>query len=126
MNTLETENAVKIIEEFGGLKFISSDERENWTLTLVEFLDSPSRIQNMSEFGLNKNLVSFATAHNNHIDLFVDENNKFYQLDNVVSENLYEYKGLNFEYMMRELLCLEKENNFCKIENPRTNKLQKP
>jgi hypothetical protein len=114
----EIESAVKIIEEFGGLKFISPEKRENWTLTLVEFLYSPGRIQNMNEYGLDKNLVCFATAHNDHIDLFVDENNKFYQLDNVVSENLYEYKGLNFEHMMRELLKLVKDDNFHKIENP--------
>jgi len=120
-NTPEIENAVKIIEEFGGLKFISPEKRENWTLTLVEFLDVPCRIQNMTEYGLNKNLVCFATAHNDHIDLFVDENNKFYQLDNVVSEHLYEYKGLDFEHMMRQLLQLDEEDNFEKL-----GKLNKP
>lgn len=116
--TPEIKNAVTIIEEFGGLKFISPEKRDNWTLTLVEFLDSPGEIENMKEYGLDKNLVCFAMAHNDHINLFVDENNKFYQLDNVVSENIYEYKGLDFEHMMRELLCLEKEDNFRKIENP--------
>jgi len=116
--TPEIKNAVTIIEEFGGLKFISPEKRENWTLTLVEFLDSPGEIQNMKEYGLNKNLVCFAMAHNDHINLFVDENNKYYQLDNVVSENLYEYKGLNFEHMMKQILQLEKDDNFHKIENP--------
>jgi hypothetical protein len=72
----------------------------------------------MKEYGLNKNLVCFAMAHNDHINLFVDDNNKYYQLDNVVSENLYEYRGLNFEHMMRQLLQLDKDDNFHKIENP--------
>ena len=120
-NTPEIKNAVKIIEEFGGLKFISSEKRENWTLTLVEFLEVPSRGQNMNDYGLNKNLVCFATAHNDHIDLFVDENNKFYQLDNVVSENLYEYKGHNFEHMMRQLLQLDEEDNFEIVGKLKTN-----
>lgn len=116
--TSEIKNAVTIIEEFGGLKFISPEKWENWTLTLVEFLEYPGEIQNMKEYGLNKNLVCFANAHNDHINLFVDENNKYYQLDNVVSENLYEYRGLNFEHMMRQLLQLDKDDNFHKIENP--------
>lgn len=116
--TPEIKNAVAIIEEFGGLKFISPEKRDDWTLTLVEFLNAPGKVQNMKEYGLNKNLVSFATAHNDHIDLFVDENNKYYQLDNVISENLFEYRGQNFEQMMRELLLLEKDDNFHKIENP--------
>lgn len=116
--TPEIRNAVTIIEEFGGLKFISPEKRENWTLTLVEFLDYPGEIKNMKEYGLNKNLVCFAMAHNDHINLFVDDNNKYYQLDNVVSENLYEYRGLNFEHMMRQLLQLDKDDNFHKIENP--------
>jgi len=116
--TPEIKNAVTIIEEFGGLKFISTEKSDNWTLTLLEFLDSPGEIQNMKEYGLNKNLVCFAMAHNDHINLFVDENNKYYQLDNVVSENLYQYRGLNFEHMMRQLLQLEKDDNFHKIENP--------
>lgn len=110
--TPEVKNAVRIIEEFGGLKFLSPEQRDNWTFTLVEFLNSPGKIQNMQKYGLNKNLVSFATAHNNHIDLFVDENKQYYLLDNVVSKNLYEYRGQNFEHMMRELLQMEKEDNF--------------
>lgn len=116
--TPEIKNAVAIIEEFGGLKFISTEKKNNWTFTFVEFLDSPGETQNMKEYGVNKNLVCFATAHNSHVTLFVDENNKYYQLDNVISENLYEYRGLNFEDMMRELLEIVKIDNFHKIENP--------
>lgn len=116
--TPEIKNAVSIIEEFGGLKFISPEKKDNWTLTLVEFLESPGKPKNMKELGLNKNLVCFATAQNNYIELFVDENNKYYQLDNVVSENLYEYNGLDLEHMMKELLLLDEECNFHKIENP--------
>jgi len=89
---------------------------ENWTLTLVEFFNAPYRPENMKKYGLNKNLVCFALAHNAHIYLFVDDNNRFYQLDNVVGEYLYEYKGLNFEQMMRELLEFDKEDNFLKIK----------
>lgn len=40
-NTPEVQNAYEIIEEFGGLKFISPYKRENWSLTLVEFLLEP-------------------------------------------------------------------------------------
>lgn len=115
--TTEIKNAVTIIEEFGGLKFVSPEKRENWTLTLVEFLEYPGEIKNMKKYGVNKNLVCFAKAHNDHINLFVDENNNFYQLDNVVSENIYEYRGQNFEHMMRQLLLLEEDDNFHKIEN---------
>ena len=122
--TSEIKNAVTIIEEFGGLKFISKNRRDNLTFTFVEFLDSPGDIQNMKEYGVNKNLVCFATAHNSHVELFVDENNKYYQLDNVVSENLYEYRGLNFEDMMRELLEIVKVDNFHKIENPHVETLR--
>lgn len=116
--TPEIKNAVKIIEEFGGLKFTSSEKKVNCTTTYVEFLDSLGEVRNMKEFGLDKNLVNFATALNDHINLFVDENNQFYQLDKVVCEHLYEYRGQNFENMMREFLQLEKNNNFYKIENP--------
>lgn len=115
-NSPEMKHAEKIIEEFGGLKFTHPERKENWTLTLVEFLEAPGRIENMSKYGLNKNLVCFAEAHNGHIDLFVDEFNNYYQLDNVVAENLYRYDGPNFEQMMRELLELEKADNFNIIE----------
>ncbi|MCE7991767.1 MAG: hypothetical protein HEP71_07300 [Roseivirga sp.] len=111
-NTPEIQNAIQIIKEFGGLKFISSYRRDNWTLTLVEFLKAPHGITNMSKYGLDKTLVCFATAHNDHTCLFVDSDNKFYQLDNVVNQNLYEYKGSDFEHMMRQLLELDKEDNF--------------
>jgi len=111
-NTPEIQNASEIIEKFGGLKFISPDKRENWSLTLVEFLKVPYVGCDMSKYGFNKKLACFATAHNDHIDLFVDADNKFYQLDNVVSENLYEFKGQNFYQMMRQLLELNDEDNF--------------
>lgn len=111
-NTPEFKNAVKILNEFGGLKFVSPERRENWTLTIVEFFEAPAGIQNMKEYGLNKNLVCFASVHNSHAYLFVDENNKFYQLDIVVSENLYKFKGLDFKHMMRQLLQLENNDNF--------------
>ncbi len=35
-NRPEIQNALKIIEEFGGLKFISPFKRKDWVLTLVE------------------------------------------------------------------------------------------
>ncbi|GAB5530004.1 MAG: hypothetical protein Roseis3KO_17810 [Roseivirga sp.] len=119
-NTPEMKNAVKIIEEFGGLKFVSPDKRENWTPTLVEFLEVPIKVRKMIEYGLNKNLVCFATAHNDHINLFVDEDNQFYQLDNVVAENLYQYKGHDFEQMMRQLLRLNEEDKFEIVGRKRT------
>lgn len=111
-NTPEIENALKIIEEFGGLKFISPEKVGNWTLTLVEFLEAPCSAQSMIQYGLCKNLVCFATTHNDHSALFVDDSNKFYQLDDVIGEDLYKYKGLNFEHMMMELLQLEVKDNF--------------
>ena len=114
-NTQEIKNAYEIIAEFGGLKFKSSDKKENCSLTLVEFLNEPYTSLDMSNYGLNKKLTCFATAHNDHIDLYVDADNNFYQLDNVVSEDLYKFKGQNFYQMMRQLLQLDNEDNFEKI-----------
>lgn len=111
-NMIEVQNAFEIIEEFGGLAFLSPEKKENWSLVLVEFLKEPYVYCNMGKYGLNKNLVCFATAHNDHVDLFVDADNKFYQLDNVVSESLYKFKGQNFNQMMKQLLQLNDEDNF--------------
>lgn len=108
----EIKNAVTIIEEFGGLKFYSSEVIVDRPLNLVEFLEIPRKSTNMHEYGLNKNLVCFAESHYAHVELYVDEDNKFYQLDNVVFEHLYEYKGLNFEQMMSELLGLDADMRF--------------
>ncbi len=106
------QNAVNTIKEFGGLKFISQGKKEHRALSLLQFLEAPGEIENMREYGLNKRLVCFAVAHNDYVNLFVDEDNRFYKLDNVVAENLYEYKGLDFKQMMRELLELEEKDNF--------------
>ncbi|PWJ38662.1 SUKH-3 domain-containing protein [Sediminitomix flava] len=108
----EVQNAEKILEEFGGLKLVSPCKTDNWTLTLVEFLDHPNRTYNMSDYGINKNFVCFASAHNDHINLFVDGEGKFYQLDNVVSLDLYLYEGDDFEQMMKELLELTDTTSF--------------
>jgi len=105
-NSIENQNALKILEEYGGLRFISPEKREEWTLTLVEFPLDTFDLE-VKDFGLDKTLTRFATAHNDHIDLFVDRNNVFYQLDNVVSDTLYEYKSQTFEHLMRELLKIE-------------------
>ena len=117
----EIKNAIKILEEFGNLKLNSPNKRNNSILTYIQFFDKPGAIENMKKFGLNENLVCFAQAHNGHIDLFVDKNNKFYQLDNVVCEDLYEYTGLGFEHMMKELIELKNVNNFRKIGNHKDN-----
>lgn len=116
--TNAVKNALKIIEEFGGLEIIFSERWDSWAMNPIEFLIAPYKPRNMKEYGLDKELVCFAGAHYGYIDLFVDENNKFYHMDNVVSEYLYEYKGPSFEQMMIELLGLVDGNNFHKVENP--------
>ena len=111
-NSLETQNAIKIIEEYGGLKFVSPEKRENWSLTLIEFLKKPYENCNMGKYGLNKNLVCFATAHNDHIDIFVDADSNFYHLDNVVSEVLYQFNGYDFNHLLQEFLKPNYEDKF--------------
>lgn len=124
-NSPEDLNAIRIIEEYGGLKFYRN-ENNNEKHTLIEILEKPGRVENMKEYGLNKNLVLFASAHNSHIDLFVDGDNKFYQLDNVAAEDLYKYQGPDFESLMKELLHLVEFDKFHKIgkrkiESPKIN-----
>lgn len=114
-NNKETKNALKIIEEFGGLKFVLKGRPDNQSLTLIEFLTEPGKCYNMSKYGVSKKLVCFASAHNDHIDLFVDKDNNYYQLDNVVGEDLYVFKDLSFTHLMRQLLELDEEDNFIKI-----------
>ena len=72
------------------------------------------------QYGVNKSGIRFATAHNSHIDLFVDEDNRYYQLDNVVSEHLYVFNGRDFKHMMHQLLQLDKEDNFVKVSDAST------
>ena len=114
-NSPEVVNAINIIKAFGGLKIIAPNGEENELKVLVEFFETPDRIQNMSEYGLDKFLVCFATAQNGYLELFVDENNIFYQLDNVMSEYLYEYKGAGFKLMMQQLLEIDDNENFTTI-----------
>lgn len=104
--TINVKHAIKIIEEFGGLSFPSINEVDYWIPSSVDFSESLS-IEDMSEYGVNKNLICFASADDLNVNLYVDESNKFYQLDNIASVNLYEYKGYNFEEMMRSLLGIE-------------------
>lgn len=115
--TNEIKNAQNILSEFGGLKLISSENwTDNWTLTLLEFVESISVIESMEMYGVNKKMVLFACAHNRHINLYVDNENKFFYLDNVVSENLYVHKGQNIHDLIRDLLQQEyEEPNFIKI-----------
>lgn len=108
----EVQNAVKILDEFGGLTIVDPRSKENAPITFVEFSDSPGRIQSTSDYGLSNDLILIATTNNDYVNLFVDESNKFYQLDQIVSQDLYKYEGEGFESMMKELLQLEKEEKF--------------
>lgn len=114
-NSPEMRRAFEILEEFGGLKFMSPEKSQNWSLTFVEFLDKPYIDCDVSNYGLNKQFACFATAGNGYIDLYVDADNKFYQLDNVASEDLYEFKGQNFKQMMRQLLSLDDDDTLVKV-----------
>lgn len=105
----EMQNAIKIIEEFGGLKLIKSTTKEH-VFTHVEFLKKPEHY-NLSRFGLNKSLVCFAATHNNHSGLFVDANHEFYQLDQIVGKDLYIFNGSNFDEMMCEILQITQKTS---------------
>ncbi len=100
-------NAIKIIEEFGGLTFNSLREVDYWTPKVVEFPNKPGKIKTMHQYGINKELICFAFADYGDVSLYVDEYNSFYSLDNIASIDLYEYKGYNFEEMMCSLLGIE-------------------
>lgn len=107
------ENALKILNEFGGLKFNSSEGNEEWTPSLLEFLTEPYE-KNPEEFEINNSLVCFAYTHNTHGFLYVDGNNNYYT-DNIAGDFLYKYTGPNFEQLLKEILQLVKEDNFEKF-----------
>lgn len=104
-------NAIKIIEEFGGLTFNSLREVDYWTPKIVEFPNKPGEVKTMHQYGINKELICFAFADHGDLSLYVDECNSFYSLDNIASIDLYEYKGYNFEEMMYSLLGIEDSIN---------------
>jgi len=104
------ENASRIAEEFGGLKYTSKNN-----YILIKFFERPPFVENVKKFGLDKNIACFASTEKDHVDLYVDDQNQFYSLDNVVIEDLYMYKGSGFKQMMRELLRLDDADNFEKV-----------
>lgn len=107
------ENALSIINEFGGLKFNSSEGNEEWTPTLLEFLTEPYE-KNPEEFEINNSLVCFAYTHNAYGFLYVDGNNNYYT-DNIAGDFLYKYTGPNFDQLLKEILQLVDEDNFEKF-----------
>lgn len=107
------ENALSIINEFGGLKFNSSEGNEEWTPTLLEFLSEPYE-KNPEEFEINNSLVCFAYTHNAHGFLYVDGNNNYYT-DNIAGDFLYKYTEPNFDQLLKEILQLVDEDNFEKV-----------
>ncbi|HLO53634.1 MAG TPA: SUKH-3 domain-containing protein [Saprospiraceae bacterium] len=117
--TDEMQNAFKIIEEFGGLKLNSTDKFDVREITIIDFFETPAYFKNMKEYGLNINLVCFAWVENSYIDILVDKNYNFYQMDNVVSENLYKYIGPNYEQMLKDFLFFDYNENFQKVGNSR-------
>ncbi|MCT4639211.1 MAG: SUKH-3 domain-containing protein [Bacteroidales bacterium] len=105
--------ATKIIREFGGLSFYYSDATDAEPFNLIEFNNTPI-CTDMSKYGLKKILAYFASAHNDHMYLYVDDNNNYY-MDNIAGDKLYVYKGDNFEHLMKELLRIEDGDNFYAI-----------
>ncbi len=66
----------------------------------------------MSEYELNKNLVCFAKAHNDHIDVFIDKDSNLYHLDNIVSEVLYKFKEASINHFIQQLIIPDYESKF--------------
>jgi hypothetical protein len=112
IDTSVGENALKIIGEFGGLELTSVYEANYWTPRNIQFQMTPDRIINVKEYGINKDLICFASIDDGNSALYVDEINNFYQLDDIANVDLYRFKDRDFIEMMQSLLGLEEQDNF--------------
>ncbi|MEH0152576.1 hypothetical protein V6R21_00440 [Limibacter armeniacum] len=117
--TVETKNlnpefkhAWNIISEFGGLELIITYESDYWTPKNIKFPETIERTSYGVKYGLDKPLICFANIDDYNSALYVDDENNYYQLDDIASIDLYQFKGGGFSKMIQNLLGLDEEDKF--------------
>ncbi|WP_157491382.1 hypothetical protein [Flammeovirga sp. SJP92] len=108
----ELKHAWDIILEFGGLELIRTSSPDYWTPRNIVFPETIERIKNGAEYGINKELVCFAYIDDYNAVLYVDDEKNYYQLDDIVSLELYQLKGETFSKMIQNLLGFDEETKF--------------
>ncbi|MBD0404631.1 SUKH-3 domain-containing protein [Flammeovirga sp. EKP202] len=123
-NAVETKNlqpelkhAWNILSEFGGLELITTYESDYWTPRNIKFPETVERINNGASYGLDKQLICFANIDDYNSALYVDDENNYYQLDDIESIKLYQFKGVEFSKMIQNLLGIDEEGKFELIGN---------
>lgn len=111
----ELKYAWNIISEFGGLDIVSTNEADYWTPRNIEFPETIERIINGAKYGLHKSLICVAHIDDYNSALYVDDENNYYQLDDIVSIDLYRFNGKEFRNMIKNLLGLDEKEIFILI-----------
>ncbi|WP_044203402.1 SUKH-3 domain-containing protein [Flammeovirga sp. OC4] len=113
----ELKHAWNILSEFGGLELITTYESDYWTPRNIKFPETIEQMNNGARYGLEKKLICFANIDDYNSALYVDDENNFYQLDDIASIKLYQFKGKEFSKMIQNLLGLDEEGKFELIGN---------
>ena len=108
----ELKNAWDILTEFGGLELISNYKANYWTPKNIDFPKTVERTIHGAKYGLDKQLICFAHIDDNNSALYVDDENNYYQLDDIANIDLYRFKEKEFPMMLQNLLGLDKQNYF--------------
>ncbi len=108
----ELKNALDILSEFGGLELIIPYRADYWTPRNIIFPDTIERVCNGTKYGLDKSLICFAHIDDYNSALYVDEENNYYQLDDIANIDLFRFKGKKFSEMLQNVIGLDEQGNF--------------
>ncbi len=108
----EIKNALDIIAEYGGLELISPYKAHYWTPRDIIFPETIERVCHGAKYGLDKPLICFANIDDYNSALYVDDENNYYQLDDIANIDLLRFKGKEFSKMLQNLIGLDEQTNF--------------
>jgi len=113
-NSKAVKNAIEIISEFGGLKIEETGKGINSASGDISFFLIPISDNLINKIPNSGGLICFASAHNQHMGLYVDGNRKYYVYTDPDSQ-LYEFLIDSLEELIGDVIYGRGFDNFKKV-----------